>query len=88
MENRNSKEYLDRCMAHIFDSLRHMPFAPSVQMNTPAPTLKFEEDGKENPDVRRTQNFLDSKITVDEELSDSDDEDNRRNIHDAMEVDS
>ncbi|RUP07402.1 histone deacetylase RpdA, partial [Jimgerdemannia flammicorona] len=67
--------------AKVVDNLRHMPFAPSVQIQeVPRDWSSDEFDSDEEPDSRSSQRYRDLRIVPDAELSDSDDEgDSRRN---------
>ncbi|KAG0361703.1 histone deacetylase [Gamsiella multidivaricata] len=85
MKNDNTPEDLLNLRAQIIENLRHIPCAPSVQMQeVPRDyTSSDDEEEDEEYDVRNSRRILDSRIVPDEELSDSDDEDGRRNVHDA-----
>ncbi|KAG0302364.1 histone deacetylase, partial [Dissophora globulifera] len=85
MKNDNTPEDLHNLKAQIIENLRHIPCAPSVQMQeVPRDyTSSDDEDEDEDFDVRITRRMADSRIVPDEELSDSEDEDGRRNHHDA-----
>ncbi|RUS29159.1 histone deacetylase RpdA [Jimgerdemannia flammicorona] len=81
MENHNTRDYLEKITAKVVDNLRHMPFAPSVQIQeVPRDWSSDEFDSDEEPDSRSSQRYRDLRIVPDAELSDSDDEgDSRRN---------
>ncbi|KAI1308761.1 histone deacetylase [Mortierella claussenii] len=85
MKNDNTPEDLHNLKAQIIENLRHIPCAPSVQMQeVPRDyTSSDDEDDEDDFDVRIPRRLADSRIVPDEELSDSEDEDGRRNIHDA-----
>ncbi|KAF9172863.1 histone deacetylase [Mortierella sp. AD011] len=85
MKNDNTPEDLHNLKAQIIENLRHIPCAPSVQMQeVPRDyTSSDDEDEDEDMDVRISRRLVDSRIVPDEELSDSEDEDGRRNTHDA-----
>ncbi|KAF9354807.1 Histone deacetylase 2 [Mortierella sp. NVP85] len=85
MKNDNTPEDLLNLKAQIIENLRHIPCAPSVQMQeVPRDyTSSDDEDDEDDYDVRITRRMADSRIVPDEELSDSEDEDGRRNIYDA-----
>ncbi|KAF8936301.1 histone deacetylase [Dissophora ornata] len=85
MKNDNTPEDLHNLKAQIIENLRHIPCAPSVQMQeVPRDyTSSDDEDEDEDFDIRISRRMADSRIVPDEELSDSEDEDGRRNIHDA-----
>ncbi|KAJ1553922.1 histone deacetylase [Nowakowskiella sp. JEL0078] len=82
MVNMNSREYLDKITAKIIEQLRSMVFAPSVQMQeVPADTYSSgdeDEDLAINKDTRITQRMSDKHISRETELSDSEEEDDRR----------
>ncbi|KAG1708959.1 Histone deacetylase 1 [Phytophthora capsici] len=54
LENANSKEYLDECKTKIFENLRALTGAPSVQMSQAPPThmLREEDEDAADPDAR------------------------------------
>ncbi|KAH9268257.1 hypothetical protein BASA84_000321 [Batrachochytrium salamandrivorans] len=83
MENMNSREYLDHMKSKILENLRHLNFAPSVQMHqVPHDTYSSDEDDDANvtKDFRITQKMSDKRRVPENELSDSEDEsDGRRN---------
>ncbi|KAJ3019053.1 Histone deacetylase 1 [Thoreauomyces humboldtii] len=85
MENRNTREALQKTQARIFDNLRSMPAAPSVQMHEVPRDMDyddFETPDFSNPDERVSQSMRDARRVVDGEFSDSDDEgDSRKNQH-------
>ncbi|KAG0255431.1 histone deacetylase [Mortierella polycephala] len=85
MKNDNTPEDLLNLRAQIIENLRHIPCAPSVQMQeVPRDyTSSDDEDEDVDFDTRISRRLADSRIVPDEELSDSDEEDGRRNIHDA-----
>ncbi|CAO3598407.1 unnamed protein product [Absidia cylindrospora] len=61
MTNHNTRDYLERTIAKIFDNLRYMPFAPSVGMQEvprdfkPDDYIDGEDSEHENADARMTQ---------------------------------
>ncbi|CAG8474315.1 9866_t:CDS:10 [Ambispora gerdemannii] len=81
MENMNTPAYLNEMKAKVFDNLRHIPFAPSVQMQEVPRNYASDNDDSddEDPDIRLSQRLRDSHIVPETELSDSEDEGNRRN---------
>ncbi|KAI9088743.1 histone deacetylase Rpd3 [Phlyctochytrium arcticum] len=82
MENRNSREYLERTYAKIVENLRNLPHAPSMQMHVVPNELEIEEDQEDSSDIRLPDSLLDRRRVPDNELSDSDDDgDDRRNQH-------
>ncbi|ORY00641.1 histone deacetylase, partial [Basidiobolus meristosporus CBS 931.73] len=78
MENLNTREYLEKIRVKVLENLRQIPFAPSVQMQeVPRDFSSEEEDG--DPNVRATKQQYDARVVPDTELSDSEDDDGRRN---------
>ncbi|KAF9314112.1 histone deacetylase [Podila horticola] len=85
MKNDNTAEDLHNLKAQIIENLRHIPFVPSVQMQEVPRDYSSSDDEDEDVDfdTRITRRLADSRIVPDSELSDSEDEDGRRNTHDA-----
>ncbi|KAG9067820.1 hypothetical protein KI688_011408 [Linnemannia hyalina] len=85
MKNDNTPEDLHNLKAQIIENLRHIPCAPSVQMQEVPRDYSSsdDEDDEMDVDTRITRRLADSRIVPDEELSDSDEEDGRRNQHNA-----
>eukprot|EP01135_Chromosphaera_perkinsii_P009188 Nk52_evm23s1671 gene=Nk52_evmTU23s1671 len=86
MTNKNSNEYLEKMKMKLFECLRYMPHAPSVQMHSVVEDAHDVEDAWDEDDIDfdiRLQ-VIDSDRRVEryEEFSDSEDEDgdSRRNI--------
>ncbi|CAG8519921.1 2206_t:CDS:10 [Funneliformis caledonium] len=72
MENMNTPAYLA--------DMKSIPFAPSVQMQHVPKDYESEEDeDNENPDIRMSQRQRNVLVVPENELSDSEDEGNRRN---------
>ncbi|CAG8682880.1 3804_t:CDS:10, partial [Ambispora leptoticha] len=86
MENMNTSVYLNEMRVKVFENLRHIPFAPSVQMQEVPRNYASDNDDSddEDPDIRISQRLRDSHIVPETELSDSEDEGNRRNEHSFM----
>ncbi|KAJ3164825.1 histone deacetylase [Geranomyces variabilis] len=84
MENRNSRDSLEKTQQRIFENLRGMPHAPSVQMHDVPRDLDHDEfETEEPPDRRNTMSMLDPRRSHRGELSDSDEEgDGRKDYHD------
>jgi histone deacetylase 1/2 len=89
MENANSKDYLEKIKIQVIENLKQTAHAPSVQMtDVPRTTITggTEEDDDilddldedENKDVRSTKRRWDQRITRDEELDESEDEEESR----------
>ncbi|KAJ3217520.1 histone deacetylase [Dinochytrium kinnereticum] len=90
MENLNSREYLEKMKSKIIDNLRNVAHAPSVQMQD-VPRDLFtdeEEDEDANKDVRITQSMSDKHRMPVGELSDSEEEGDRRDIMSYEEAES
>nr|VZH92801.1 unnamed protein product [Spirometra erinaceieuropaei] len=81
MANQNTSEYLDRIKTKLFENLRMIPHAPSVQMiDTPGDCMEVEEVEKEaieneDPDKRISIMAADKAIHGDNEFYDSAEED-------------
>ncbi|KAF9647520.1 histone deacetylase [Thelephora ganbajun] len=90
MEDLNTPGYLERIKNIAFEHLRHVGGPPSVQMQD-IPHLPIDDSMDDlnqdedtiDPDDRRNQRLLDSRVQADGELSDSDDEGEggRKNQH-------
>eukprot|EP00045_Choanoeca_perplexa_P002256 m.23630 g.23630 ORF g.23630 m.23630 type:complete len:515 (-) comp11412_c0_seq1:67-1611(-) len=82
-ENQNSQEYLELNLKQIVENLRHVASAPSVQMQPLVDTLdpESEDEDRVDPDNRRATALVDSKISHDAELSESEDEGGRKDSH-------
>ncbi|KAK9729626.1 putative histone deacetylase 1-B [Basidiobolus ranarum] len=78
MENLNTREYLENIRSKVIDNLRQIPFAPSVQMQEVPRDFSSDEEEEEDPDVRVSTQQYDARVVPDTELSDSDDDDHRR----------
>ncbi|KAJ3331724.1 histone deacetylase [Blyttiomyces sp. JEL0837] len=91
MENLNSRHYLEKTMAKVLENLRHIPHAPSVQMQEVPRDIFLEEDEDDSEvgkDTRIPQAMRDRRIVPNGELSDSDgEEDGRRNRQDYRQTD-
>ena len=84
MENANSREYLDKIKAAVFENLRHTVPVPSVQMQDIPPSFGAMTDEEEaelddlnedmNKDVRLTEHAADKRTANDAEFEDSADE--------------
>ncbi|KAE8450694.1 histone deacetylase [Mollisiaceae sp. DMI_Dod_QoI] len=85
MENANSREYLEKIKTQVIENLKKTAHAPSVQMTeVPRTTLTGatdededildDEDEDMNKDVRSTKRRWDQRITRDDELDESEDE--------------
>ncbi|KAJ1677640.1 histone deacetylase (class I) Clr6, partial [Spiromyces aspiralis] len=79
MENANSREYLDSLISEIYEHLRHVPHAPSVQMHqVPRDWVtddsEDDEDEDEHADTRHSQRRAEKRVANDAEYSDSDGE--------------
>lgn len=83
MDDLNSVGYLDKIKSSVLDNLRHLPFAPSVQMHEVPRDIDVDTDEDDDPEIRISENQSYSRIMRYNEYSDSEDEgDNRRDIRD------
>ena len=89
MENANSKDYLEKIKIQVIENLKKTAHAPSVQMtDVPRSTIMggTDEDDAElddldeddNKDTRHTKRRWDQRITRDDELDESEDEEESR----------
>lgn len=89
MENANSKDYLEKIKIQVIENLKKTAHAPSVQMtDVPRTTIMGgtdedeaeldDLDEDENKDVRTTKRQWDQRITRDDELDESEDEEENR----------
>jgi histone deacetylase 1/2 len=89
MENANSRDYLEKIKNQVIDNLRKTAHAPSVQMtDVPRTTIMGgtddddaeldDLDEDENKDTRHTKRRWDLRVTRDDELDESEDEDESR----------
>nr|AAL83942.1 putative histone deacetylase [Physarum polycephalum] len=84
MENQNGREYLEKCKNKILENLRHLQNAPGVAMHEVPPDAMDDSDDSDDddPDSRQNQRDLDRRVSHEDNLSDSDEEDGRRNMED------
>ncbi|KAL6068514.1 Histone deacetylase [Balamuthia mandrillaris] len=82
MENLNDPKYLEKMKIRLIDNLRNIQGAPGVAMTEVPPDTYFESDDEddENPDERNSELDRDRRIAHEAELSDSDDEDDRKDF--------
>jgi histone deacetylase 1/2 len=89
MDNANSKDYLEKIMIQVIENLKKTTHAPSVQMTDvprdPLGGMTEEEEAEledmdedDNKDVRNTQRRWEQRITRDDELDESDDEEENK----------
>ena len=89
MENANSKDYLEKIKIQVIENLKKTAHAPSVQMtDVPRTTMlggtddddaeldDLDED--ENKDSRYTKRRFDQRVTRDDELDESEDDEEAR----------
>ena len=63
MENLNTADYLEKIKVQLFECLRHLPHAPSVQFHqTPADRGAEAAAPEGDPDVRVSQHDLDKHV--------------------------
>jgi len=83
--NHNSREYLERNLSELLKNLGQVEIAPSVQQMEIPPEARvvavYNEDAL-NPEERRPMALRDEQISHDQDLSDSDDDQGRKNMHD------
>jgi len=88
MPNQNATEYLDKIKTKLFENLRLLPHAPGVQMQAvPDDIMNVDEADAEaldaaedrEPDKRNSQISRDKRIANDQDYSDSEEEDDRKN---------
>ncbi|KAG9235604.1 hypothetical protein BJ875DRAFT_483087 [Amylocarpus encephaloides] len=89
MENANSRDYLEKIKIQVIENLKKTAHAPSVQMtDVPRTTLTGatddddaeldDLDDDENKDTRHTKRRWDQRISRDDELDESEDEEESR----------
>ena len=89
MENANSKDYLEKIKIQVIENLKKTAHAPSVQMtDVPRTTIMGgtdddeaeldDLDEDENKDTRHTKRRWDQRVTRDDELDESEDEEEAR----------
>lgn len=89
MDNANSKDYLEKIKIQVIENLKKTAHAPSVQMtDVPRTTIMGgtdDDEGElddldedENKDSRHTKRRWDQRITRDDELDESEDEEEAR----------
>ncbi|RFU26372.1 hypothetical protein B7463_g9975, partial [Scytalidium lignicola] len=85
MANMNSYDYLEKIKIKIFENLKNITLAPSVQLQVvPRQSLGagdeiqaiLDDEDEDNQDMRHTDRRKDQYIQADGELSDSEDDDN------------
>lgn len=91
MDNLNTREYLEKYRIKVIETLRSIQHAPSVPMQeVPIDTFAFsdEEDAEyqQDAEVRITERQRDKRIALENEFSDSENEDDRKNIMDYKET--
>ncbi|CAG8655756.1 180_t:CDS:10, partial [Acaulospora morrowiae] len=79
MENKNTKEYLEKTMLKIFQNLERSRHTPSVQMqDIPRMRYSFEDQDQDeendDPDERISSRIRDKNIVPDNEYEDSDED--------------
>jgi len=80
MENANSKDYLEKFKNKILENIRIIgkPNAGTTEM-VPDAFVSEEDDEEDDLDSRNNMRQLDKRLARDDELSDSEEEDGRRN---------
>ena len=65
IDNQNKKDYIENIKSHFLDNLRHLPFAPSVQMNdVPPDVLTFDDYGEEEEKNQDNSGFNVTKAGI------------------------
>jgi len=81
MENLNSKDYLEKYRNKILENIRRIGKPNAASHEIPPDSYPASDDDEdEDPDSRRSIRRMDKRVARDDELSDSDEEDDRRNI--------
>ena len=82
MQNLNDDKYLEKMKIKLIENLRHIQGAPGIALGEVPPDtyLSSDNESDDEPDLRISQYQRDMKIQHAAELSDSDDEDHRKNI--------
>jgi len=88
MENQNSKDYLEKLKIQLLEILRNLNHAPSApQTEIPPDAFNYSDDEEdEDPDVRISEIERDKRISHPAELSDSDDDDGRKNESNGLDA--
>ncbi|XP_063614450.1 histone deacetylase 3-like, partial [Penaeus indicus] len=70
-ENGNSRQYLDAIVKHVYDNLRMVQHAPSVQMqDVPGDGLSIKEEEEIDPDTRLHISEEDKRVEPENEFYD------------------
>jgi len=80
MDNLNTKEYLEKYKNKILENIRKIGRPSVTTHDIPPDIYPNSEEDEPNPDNRKNISYLDKKVARNDELSDSEDEDDRRNI--------
>ncbi|KAM9986619.1 hypothetical protein ACTFIY_011037 [Dictyostelium cf. discoideum] len=90
MENQNTKDYLEKLKIQLLENLRNLNHAPAAaHHDIPPDSFNYSDDeDDEDPDVRISEADRDKKVHHQGELSDSDEEDGRRNYSNGLEATS
>jgi len=89
MVNENSREYLENVKMKVFEHLRNIEHAPSVQMHQVPPDMYLLEDMEEdNPDVRFSQKEQDKYVQPDNEFYADDKDQDRTDYETTMDVET
>ncbi|KAJ1984304.1 Histone deacetylase 2 [Dimargaris verticillata] len=88
MDNHNDRKFLEKIRRHIFETLRQIPHAPSVQVQEVPRDVSSDEEAEDeeamNADIRISQRQRDARIVPDNEF-DSDGNDDLDNDPDLPE---
>jgi len=80
MENLNDPKYLEKMKIKLIENLRNLEGAPGVALSEVPPDTYIGSDDEDeaDPDIRISQQDRDRNVSHEAELSDSEDEDDRR----------
>jgi len=89
MANENSREYLENVKMKLFEHLRNIEHAPSVQMHQIPPDMYLVEDMEEdNPEVRFSQKEQDKYVQPDNEFYADDKDQDRGDYESSMDAET
>jgi len=79
-ENQNTRQYLDNIKTSVYDNLKMLAAAPSVQMqDVPSDLLSLENTEEPDPDVRQSQDDIDKTVEANNEYYDGDKDNDKEN---------
>jgi len=80
MENLNDPKYLEKMKIKLIENLRNLEGAPGISLDQVPPDTYIDSDDEDDPEIRINQRDSDRKIQHEGELSDSEDDDDRRDF--------